>query len=87
MRFTIRDLLWLTVVVGVLCAWGIEYVCSDRRWLEFRAKSLEGIFIDQGCVVEYDWPWALRVRKGDDWESTRWMDSEATENSKWQFSN
>ncbi|HEY2412032.1 MAG TPA: hypothetical protein VGI40_07305 [Pirellulaceae bacterium] len=28
MRFTIRDLLWLMVVVGLACGWG----ASEYRW-------------------------------------------------------
>jgi hypothetical protein len=26
LRFTIRDLLWLTLVVAVLCAWGVDHM-------------------------------------------------------------
>jgi len=83
-RFTIRDVLWLTVVVGLGTAWGIEYFCSDRRWLEFRAESLEGIFRDHGFVVEYEWPGSVNVRKGENWDSTRFMDEESLQKSKWR---
>jgi hypothetical protein len=39
MRFTIRDLLWLTVVVGIVAAW----------WIHYRQYSFwdrQGVFLD-----------------------------------------
>jgi hypothetical protein len=82
--FTIRDLLWLMVVVGLSCGWGVEYFCSDRRWLEFKAQSLEGMFRDNGYSVEYEWPLSIKVSKGDGWQQTRWVDDESLQNSKWR---
>jgi hypothetical protein len=32
-RFTIRDVLWLTVMVGILCAWWIEH--KRASWQQF----------------------------------------------------
>jgi hypothetical protein len=64
MRFTIRDLLWLIVVAAMGCAWGTEYYRSDRRWLEFKADSLEGILQDKGYDVEFQWPETVKVGKG-----------------------
>lgn len=68
-RFTIRDVLWLTVVVGMGCAWGAEYFVSDRRWTEFKAETLEQAFQSRGYVVEENWPSSLMVRKGRPSES------------------
>jgi hypothetical protein len=36
-RFTIRDLLWLMVVVGMACGW-----CINNRELNFRLSESEG---------------------------------------------
>jgi hypothetical protein len=86
-RFTSRDVLWLMVVVGMGCAWSVEYFCSDRRWLEFRAGALEGCFRSKGFEVEYDRPWAVRVTgEAGSYEFTQWADGEASEKSKWRVS-
>ena len=39
-RFTLRDLFWLTLVVGCLCAWSI-----DREKLEFRIRELDSYWV------------------------------------------
>ena len=40
-RFTIRDLLWLMVVVGVSLGWMREANRSPGRSVQFRAQSME----------------------------------------------
>lgn len=37
-RFTIRDVLWLTVVVAIFCTWHIERREARRQQLEDRAN-------------------------------------------------
>jgi hypothetical protein len=58
-RFTIRDLLWLTVVVAVLAAW-----CGDR-WASQRAMRAQNAKLSQSyerqsMLAEY----ALALRDG-----------------------
>ena len=31
-RFTIRDVLWLTMVVGLACGWGMSHMVVMARW-------------------------------------------------------
>jgi hypothetical protein len=31
-RFTVRDLLWLTVVVALVVAWWLDHRRQDQRW-------------------------------------------------------
>src|SRR5262245_16983269 len=38
LRFSIRDVLWLTVVVAMVCAWHLERREARRQQLEDRAK-------------------------------------------------
>ena len=38
-RFTIRDVLWLTVVVGMGCGWGVESVRNRVGWRETRLRE------------------------------------------------
>ncbi len=35
-RFTIRDLLWLMVVVGCLLGWGNDHEFQEKRFVKFR---------------------------------------------------
>jgi len=46
-RFTIRDVLWLTVVVGMYCAWTIDSLSTatsrsddSRRWVKREAELM-----------------------------------------------
>jgi hypothetical protein len=38
-RFTIRDVLWLTVVVAMGCAWGVEHQSVARMKRELRVQT------------------------------------------------
>ena len=37
-RFTIRDVLWLTVVVGLAVGWFVEHRATERRFAAQEAK-------------------------------------------------
>ena len=51
-RFTIRDVLWLTVVVAIGVGWGIEFYRSPSRRLEHCAEALEYALREEGFTVE-----------------------------------
>jgi hypothetical protein len=65
-RFTIRDVLWLTVVIAILCAWGLSYrhwsetnrlLAADRGdWLT-RAIYLKAMFkvMDKRDAIDVEW--------------------------------
>jgi len=38
-RFTIRDVLWLTVVVGLACGWALEANRSRVDWRKVRSRE------------------------------------------------
>jgi hypothetical protein len=44
-RFTIRDVLWLTVVVGLACGWWIEHRRAVRQSEELlmRTRQMEAV--------------------------------------------
>jgi hypothetical protein len=46
-RFTIRDLLWLTVVVGICCAWAVHHA-AWQTWFSREALSWLKSNVDQG---------------------------------------
>jgi type II secretory pathway component HofQ len=48
-RFTIRDVLWLTVVVGLACAWGVE-----RRESRKAINAREQVNAELGQVITID---------------------------------
>ena len=36
LRFTIRDLLWLTALVAMALAWGLDWVRTEQMRLDYR---------------------------------------------------
>jgi hypothetical protein len=58
MRFTIRDVLWLTVAVSLACAWWAERARADRFQSDsvFLRKAIdkEGFVAEQNCWIG---PW------------------------------
>jgi hypothetical protein len=63
MRFTIRDLFWLTVVVALGLGWAREFYRSPSRQLEFRAKALKSAIEGEGYTVEQPTPFTVKVQK------------------------
>ena len=62
-RFTIRDVLWLTVVAAVSLGWASEFLRSPSRQLEFRAKAMKSAIEGEGYTVEQPTPFTVKVRK------------------------
>ena len=65
-RFTIRDVLWLTVVVGALAAWGVDHWRLEQKagvfqsWNHVLAKELEVHdqfvrFLPTGMFIDTTW--------------------------------
>jgi hypothetical protein len=62
MKFSIRDLLLVTVIVALAVGWGIERYRSPDRMLAHRAGVLKQTLIDQGWEVEHD-GWHVKISK------------------------
>jgi hypothetical protein len=68
-RFTIRDVLWLMVVVGLACAliasWrDTQRVNQSAKGWRTRAGALEAVLVDAGWKVRWEEKW-IRVRAPD----------------------
>src|SRR6266404_4997839 len=72
-RFHIRDILWLTTVVGLSVALWIEHrrFAAAQAW-QTRAGALEALFVDKGYEVEWNRAGSynvesesVNIRKGD----------------------
>jgi hypothetical protein len=71
-RFTIRDVLWLPVVVGLAVGWGITVSRMRNRQLEFRAEGMEYALTEEGFTIEQPTPSHVIVAKpGQHYEVTR----------------
>lgn len=54
-QFTIRDLLWLIVVVAMGVAWLVDHHrLSGGQRLAFRAHTMEEVLKAEGWIVEQD---------------------------------
>ena len=69
-RFTLRDLFWLTAVVAVLLAWGLDWRAATKTWVKERHDALEwakGPHNPDGMILAFfsqdaqSLPWSLRV--------------------------
>jgi hypothetical protein len=47
LSFTLRDVFWLTLVVGILCVWGI-----DHSWAAARYRKLSDAVWASRCKTE-----------------------------------
>lgn len=68
-RFTIRDVLWLMVVVGLACALNAsrrdtQMALQSAKGWRTRAGGLEAVLIDAGWKVRWEEKW-IRVRAPD----------------------
>jgi hypothetical protein len=68
-RFTIRDVLWLTVVVALGLGWWMTRrdLHAERIWRN-RTGALEAVIADKGLTVEWD-KGVARIRNKDGSES------------------
>jgi hypothetical protein len=64
LRFAIRDLLWLTLVVGLIAAWSIDHWTKPSgRYRLVETKSGLEIFDDKTNTI-----W---IKDGDHWSTIR----------------
>jgi hypothetical protein len=77
-RFTIRDVLWLTVVVGLVWVWWRERVRvdKDRRECNWNVRALTTLIEGKGFVVrndkrgmgirEFNGPWSSAMSRNEE---------------------
>lgn len=58
MRFSIRDVLWLTLVVAILAGWGIDHA----RQISWQTQVKEAIYATGLCIVEVNGRLTLAYR-------------------------
>jgi hypothetical protein len=63
-RYTIRDVLWLMVVVGLACGWWIEYTRRAVAVIEVRGEGGQGVVLSPGgmAVISADDNGVLRMK-------------------------
>jgi hypothetical protein len=64
-RFTIRELVLLTLVVAMGVAWGVDHWCSPTGQLRHRAAGMRWALESEGWVVD-EHGWNVTVRKPTD---------------------
>ena len=64
MKFSIRDLLWLTAIMALTVGWWVDHrrTASDEReqW-QLRARILQTMFEDEGYTVNVEGTWPYRT--------------------------
>ena len=66
-RFTIRDVLWLTVVAGMAVGWGLREIrWQSGRWKEKAATLQEMVEVD-GYTVKWHDDYIEVVQPGKEW--------------------
>jgi hypothetical protein len=65
-RFMIRDVLWLTVVVALAVAWGVDrgHLGTNRELWKDRAVKQRALFESQGTTVWWEDDGTLRFHGG-----------------------
>jgi len=53
-RFTIRDLLWLMVVVGLACGWAVYAIRTGHEREQIAELRAQNVFMRQFIASEYD---------------------------------
>ena len=64
-RFTIRELVLLTLVVALGVGWWVDHFQSNDRLFEWKAHSMESVLIDESWVIEQN-GWNIKFRKAHD---------------------
>jgi len=65
LRFTIRELVLLTLVVAMGLGWSASYLASDRPRMQWRQHALESVLAEEGWLIEQD-GWDVSFRKAGD---------------------
>jgi hypothetical protein len=61
MRFTIRDVLWLTVVAALVVGWWAEHIRSPSGRLQFRAEVMEEMLKEDGWTIKQPSVWKVEL--------------------------
>jgi hypothetical protein len=64
-RFTIRELVLLTLVVAMGVAWWVSYSASNQRLVHWKAHAMKSVLSKEGWIIEQD-GWDFSFRKSDD---------------------
>ena len=59
-RFTIRELVLLTLVAAMGVGWWLDHFQSDDRLVEWKAHAMEKVLADEGWVVEQN-GWEVQI--------------------------
>ena len=63
MKYSIRDVFWLTAVVALAVGWGNEAYRSPSRELEFRAQAMEYMMEREGITIIEQTPFRVTIEK------------------------
>jgi len=78
LRFTIRDVLWLTVVVAITVSWWVDHRWLTGDRLAFQHYAMQEVLRNEGWIVESGNKWHdVRINKpGNKEKDSEWGPSQ-----------